>query len=109
MEHTGVTESPLTTHAGNTEANRLSKPTSAPLLLAVLPWRHKIIYYHLVAQIEKEALYGLRMYGLLLEACYYYIRTIFGDEILNEIKAKANVNYSGFSTYKVSLRFWIWV
>ena len=43
------------------------------------------------------------MYGLLLEGIYYYLRTIFGDEMLNEIRRKANISHTNFSTHKVSI------
>lgn len=45
------------------------------------------------------------MYGLLLEGIYYYIRTIFGEDTLREVRAKANVNHGNFSTHQVKLLF----
>lgn len=41
------------------------------------------------------------MYGLLLDGIYYYLRTVFGEDMVREIRAKANINHSTFSTHQV--------
>ena len=52
------------------------------------------------------------MYGLLLEGIYYYLRTVFGEEMLQEIRVKGNVTHVNFSTHKVTTIwqhvFWNW-
>lgn len=41
------------------------------------------------------------MYGLLLEGIYYYIKTIFGETVLNQITSRANIKQSHFNAHKV--------
>lgn len=41
------------------------------------------------------------MYGLVLEGVYFYIQYIFGDEILDQVISKANIEMHTFVSDQV--------
>lgn len=43
------------------------------------------------------------MYGLILEGVFFYVKKVFGTEILDKITSKANIQCSSFNPYQVSI------
>ena len=53
--------------------------------------------------VDKHLYLLLNMYGLLLEGICYYIKSVFGEEILNEIMLIGNFKHLNFETHKVKV------